>query len=192
VSFSDLSRSLIRPIAVLLARAGVSPNLLTFLSAALTSVGSVWIVSGEPIGAALWFLLFAPFDALDGEVARLTGKTSRFGAFLDSALDRVVDGLIFSSMAYVLRTEPLLLILSLSALVFAYLISYARARVEGLGGELKEGLMSRYPRFIGLLVLLVIWGVWGGLYLTYAFALYDLLLLFTVIQRFYIAFRRLA
>ncbi len=191
MSFSDLSRRLIRPLAVLLARAGVSPNLLTFLSAALTSVGSVWIVAGKPLAAALWFLLFAPFDALDGEVARLTGRTSRFGAFLDSSLDRVVDGLIFSSMAYALRTDALLLILSLSALVFAYLISYVRARVEGLGGELKEGLMSRYPRFIGLLLLLVIWGVWGGPYLTYAFAVYNLLLLFTVLQRFYLAYRRL-
>ncbi len=191
MSFSDLSRRLIRPLAVLLARAGVSPNLLTFLSAALTSVGSVWIVAGKPLAAALWFLLFAPFDALDGEVARLTGRTSHFGAFLDSSLDRVVDGLIFSSMAYALRTDALLLILSLSALVFAYLISYVRARVEGLGGELKEGLMSRYPRFIGLLLLLVIWGVWGGPYLTYAFAVYNLLLLFTVLQRFYLAYRRL-
>ncbi len=191
MSFSDLSRRLIRPLAVLLARAGVSPNLLTFLSAALTSVGSVWIVAGKPLAAALWFLLFAPFDALDGEVARLTGRTSRFGAFLDSSLDRVVDGLIFSSMAYALRTDALLLLLSLSALVFAYLISYVRARVEGLGGELKEGLMSRYPRFIGLLVLLVIWGVWREPYLTYAFAVYDLLLFLTVIQRFYLAFRRL-
>ena len=191
MNFSEFSRGLIRPIARLLAHLGVHPNLLTVLSAALNSLGAVWIAAGRPLVAVVWFVLFAPLDALDGEVARLTGRTSRFGAFLDSTLDRVVDGLVFSAMAYALRTDTLLLSLSLAALLSAYLISYARARVEGLGGELREGLMSRYPRFLGLLVVLLVWGMWGREALTYALTLYVLLLLITVLQRLTLAYRRL-
>lgn len=191
MNFSEFSRGLIRPIARLLAHLGVHPNLLTVLSAALNSLGAVWIAAGRPLVAVVWFVLFAPLDALDGEVARLTGRTSRFGAFLDSTLDRVVDGLVFSAMAYALRTDTLLLSLSLTALLSAYLISYARARVEGLGGELREGLMSRYPRFLGLLVVLLVWGMWGREALTYALTLYVLLLLITVLQRLTLAYRRL-
>ncbi len=191
MNFSEFSRGLIRPIARLLARLGVHPNLLTVLSAALNSLGAFWIAAGRPLVAVVWFVLFAPLDALDGEVARLTGRTSRFGAFLDSTLDRVVDGLVFSAMAYALRVDTLLLSLSLSALLSAYLISYARARVEGLGGELREGLMSRYPRFLGLLVVLLVWGMWGREALTYVLTLYVLLLLLTVLQRLTLAYRRL-
>lgn len=190
--FSELSRNFIRPIARLLAHLGVHPNLLTVLSAVLNSLGVLWIATGRPMVALVWFLLFAPFDALDGEVARLTGRTSRFGAFLDSTLDRVVDGLVFSSFAYLFREDVPLFVLSLLALLSAYLISYSRARVEGLGGELREGLMSRYPRFIGLLLLLLTWGVWGRTPLLWLFTLYDLLLLLTVLQRVFLAYRRLS
>ncbi len=190
--FSEFSRRLIRPIARLLARIGAPPNLITVLSAVLNALGVLWIATGKPLAAMLWFLIFAPFDALDGEVARLTGRTSRFGAFLDSTLDRVVDGLVFSSFAYFFREDVPLLLLSLLALLLAYLISYSRARVEGLGGELKEGLMSRYPRFIGVLLLLLTWGVGGRGPLVGLFVLYDALLLLTVLQRLHLAYRRLS
>jgi len=192
VRFSEISRNFVRPIARLLARIGVHPTLITLLSAAINSLGIGWIIAGKPLVALIWFILFAPLDALDGEVARLTGRTSRFGAFLDSTLDRVVDGLIFSSFAYSFRGDALLLSLSLLALVSAYLISYSRARVEGLGGELKEGLMSRYPRFIGILLLLLVWRAWGRTPLLWGFIVYDALLLFTVFERVYLAYRRLS
>ncbi len=191
MSFSEVSRKIIRPLAVLLARLGVPPNVLTVLFTVLTSAGVFFILTNRPLFAALWFVVFAPFDALDGEVARLSNKTSRFGAFLDSSLDRIVDGLIFLSFIYVFRNDPFLFSTFSAALLSSYTVSYLRARAEGLGVSLREGLMSRYPRFIGVVALLVLWGVWGKTHLTYAAAVYTLLLLFTVLQRLYIAHRRL-
>ncbi|NPA80422.1 MAG: CDP-alcohol phosphatidyltransferase family protein [Thermotogae bacterium] len=191
MNYEQFSRSLIRPLVELLAKTGVSPNVLTVLSALLTAGGSILIATGRPLWAAIWLATFAPLDALDGGVARLTGRTSRFGAFLDSTLDRLTDGLLFSAMAYHFRGEAEILILSLVALISAYLISYIRARVEGLGGSLREGLMSRYPRFLGLLALLLIWWAFGRDALLWGLGIYDILLVITVVQRMYLAYVRL-
>ncbi|NPB04133.1 MAG: CDP-alcohol phosphatidyltransferase family protein [Thermotogae bacterium] len=190
MSFSQFSRKFLSPVVELLARAGIPPNLLTVIAALFTGMGAILIGSSKPLWAALWLIFFAPLDALDGDVARRTGRTSRFGAFLDSTLDRLTDGAIFSGFAFALRGYSTLLLFSLTALVLSYLISYIRARVEGLGENLTEGLMSRYPRFIGVIGLLFIWQFFFH-YLVTAFLMYDLLLLLTVVQRLVIAYRRL-
>jgi CDP-diacylglycerol--glycerol-3-phosphate 3-phosphatidyltransferase len=101
-------------------------------------------------------LIFAAagFDALDGTLARMTGRTSRFGAFLDSTLDRFSEAVIFLGLFVYLvdqgaQTE---LILIYATIVGSLMVSYARARAEGIGVTLKEGLLTRFER-VGLLIL---------------------------------------
>ncbi|MEO0139029.1 MAG: CDP-alcohol phosphatidyltransferase family protein [candidate division WOR-3 bacterium] len=190
-SYQDKHRKILKPFAIFLAKTGIHPNFITLLSFMLTSSGIVWIILKKPLIAFLWFLITAPLDAVDGYVARISGKTSKFGAFLDSTLDRVSDSLIFLSLMYVFRGDKILFPLLSISLISSYLISYTRARVEGLGGELKEGLMSRYPRFFGFLILILIWEFLGILWFKYTLSIYALLLIFTVLQRIFLAYRKL-
>ncbi len=190
-SYQDKHRKILKPLAIFLAKTGIHPNFITLLSFMLTSGGIIWILLKKPIIAFLWFLITAPLDAVDGYVARISGRTTKFGAFLDSTLDRVSDSLLFLSFIYVFRWDTLILTLSAASLISSYLISYTRARVEGLGGELKEGLMSRYPRFFGFLILLLIWEFFGIVWFKWTLAIYTLLLIFTVLQRVFLAYRKL-
>lgn len=191
-SYQDRHRQILKPISLFLAKTGIHPNFITLLSFILTSTGVVWVLLEKPIIAFFWFLITAPLDAVDGYVARISGKTSKFGAFLDSTLDRITDSLLFLSFIYVFRWDMIIFILSVFSLICSYLISYTRARVEGLGGELKEGLMSRYPRLFGFLILLVIWGFLGMVWFRWAFAIYTSLLIFTVLQRIFLAYKKLS
>lgn len=191
ISYQDKHREILKPLALFLAKTGIHPNLITLLSFILTSSGILWIILKKPLIAFLWFLVTAPLDAVDGYVARISGKTTRFGAFLDSTLDRITDSLLFLSFIYVFRWDTFILIISSLSLISSYLISYTRARVEGLGGELKEGLMSRYPRFFGFLILLLIWEFFGMVWFKWIFLIYASLLIFTVLQRIFLAYKNL-
>jgi len=121
------------------------------------------------------------FDMLDGVSARVNNKVTRFGAFLDSVLDRYSDAFLFLSIAWYLASkgEHNGVFLSLGTLVGAFLISYARARAEGLGEECKTGIMERPERII-LLIFALLTG-WLVPILWIMFVLTHV----TVIQRVY-------
>ena len=181
-----------KPLAEILAKRKVHPNLITLLSFFLTSLGVFWILAKKPLIAFAWFLLILPLDALDGYVARISGKVSRFGAFLDSTLDRISDSLLFLSLMFVFRKDTFFFFLLALSLISLYLISYTRARVEGLGEDLTEGLMSRAPRLAGFLILLLVWEFLGSIWLKVLLVIYSLLLLITVFQRIFLAYRKLS
>ena len=107
------------------------------------------------LGGAL-LLLSGGMDTLDGAVARLSGATTRFGAFYDSTLDRVSDGATFIGIAAYLLHAPdvayrnLAVILAMVATLASLVVSYARARAEGLGIDCKVGIAQRAERIIGL------------------------------------------
>ena len=124
-------------------------------------------------------LVVAPIDALDGALARALGKQSRFGAFLDSTLDRMADAvLILGLTAYYLQQGASLAVtLLLISLVAAMLVSYVRARAEALGFSCKVGLLTRMER---ILLIGVLSGL--GLPLVMIWAL-TVLSVFTVFQR---------
>ena len=180
-----------RPVTEWLIRAGVRPNTITTVGALVVIASAVAFgVGAMRLGAGL-LLLSGIIDTLDGDVARATGKTTKFGAFYDSTLDRVGDGASFIGIAAFLLTAPGIrfpvagAVICMVAVLASLLVSYARARAEGLGLDCKVGLVQRAERIIliGLPTLFVGAGP-GGLVLTGIVALLALGSVITVVQRF--------
>ncbi len=144
---SGLARRIEIPLLPILKRIKVSPNALTLTGFFLTSFGAYIISFNFPAGGAV-ILQGSLFDSLDGMVARANHRTSALGAYLDSVLDRYSDAFIFLGVAYHFRDNPIPAALSLGALAGAYLVSYTRARAEGLGVDCKVGIMERPERII--------------------------------------------
>ncbi|RLC62017.1 MAG: CDP-alcohol phosphatidyltransferase family protein [Chloroflexi bacterium] len=146
----DRAAVLMVPLARVVGRLGVHPNTLTILGL-LLQVGVAIVFGLGRITLGGWLLLaVAPMDALDGALARTLGKQSRFGAFLDSTLDRLADAvLILGLTAHYLRQgayrEIMLLLLSLVAVM---MVSYVRARAEAVGFACKVGLLTRLERIV--------------------------------------------
>ncbi len=153
----QLSKGLLHPIAAQLNAWGVHPDAITVIGTLLVGVAAIFIAQGAFLVAGIIFLLGIPLDALDGAVARLRGSLRPFGAFLDSTLDRYADGFLFGAFAlYGMRqNEEIIMLLALASLIGAFLISYTRARAEGLGLKCSIGLFSRFERTIALLILLL-------------------------------------
>jgi CDP-diacylglycerol--glycerol-3-phosphate 3-phosphatidyltransferase len=139
-----------------LARAGVSPNVLTLLGfLAMVGVAVVLGLGYERLGGVL-IVAVGLFDALDGALARSTGKTTDFGAFFDSTLDRFAEIAIYLGLLYLYRGETVAVLLVYLAITGSLMVSYARARAEGLGLECKVGLFTRLERLATLVVGLVL------------------------------------
>ncbi|MDZ7629801.1 MAG: CDP-alcohol phosphatidyltransferase family protein [Gemmatimonadaceae bacterium] len=141
----------IAPVADLLVRHRVSPNAITTVGTICTMVSGAIFASGH-IRTAGWFLgLTALFDVLDGTVARRTGRSSTFGAFYDSTLDRVADGFVLGGLAVFygiseVHRSPVMLSITIAGLIGTFLTSYTRARAESLGLDAKVGIMQRPER----------------------------------------------
>lgn len=144
---------LIDPVANWLVRSGVHPNTITAFGTACTVAAACIFATGH-ISVAGWFLgLTALFDVLDGTVARRSGKTSVFGAFLDSTLDRLADGAVFVGLATFYALDPVhrspwMMVLCMVGLVGALMTSYTRARAEALGIDAKVGMVQRAERVV--------------------------------------------
>lgn len=150
------THGILQPIARLLHRWNVHPDVITLIGTVLVGVAAVFIATDNLLIGGIIVLIGLPLDALDGAVARLRPHARPFGAFLDSTLDRYADGFLFGALAWLGATQDneAILFLALTSLIGAYLVSYARARAEGLGLECKIGLFSRFERTVVLLVLL--------------------------------------
>lgn len=141
----------ITPVADLLVRHRVSPNLITTVGTICTMIAGAIFASGH-IRTAGWFLgLTALFDVLDGTVARRTGRSTTFGAFYDSTLDRVADGFVLGGLAMfygmnAVHRSPIMLAITIAGLIGTFLTSYTRARAESLGLDAKVGIMQRPER----------------------------------------------
>lgn len=148
----EILRRLMAPVTTSMQRAGVTPNQVTVAAAALHVVVAALIMRESLVAAGLLFLVAASMDLLDGALARATSSTTRFGAFLDSTLDRISEGLVFAAVAYVFARhghayDVAALVL---AAVLSFLVSYARARAESLGVECRVGVMTRPERVLVL------------------------------------------
>ena len=154
-----LARYLSEPVAKILSRTPVTPNSLSLTGFLLTVVAAVLIVMGHFLLAGLVVLLAGFFDMLDGALARYTGRSSRFGGALDSMLDRLSEAaLLLGILLWHLNLdgEPLLTVLIFLVLVFSPLVSYLRARAEGLGIECRVGLFTRPERMLVLVLGLML------------------------------------
>jgi len=144
---------IIDPVADWLVRRGVHPNTITAVGTACTIGGGVIYATGH-IMTAGWFLgLTALFDVLDGTVARRSNKSSTFGAFLDSTLDRLADGALLGGLAVFYAVNPVhhsvpMVVVCLCGLIGAFLTSYTRARAESLGIDAKVGMLQRPERVV--------------------------------------------
>ncbi|NLE46346.1 MAG: CDP-alcohol phosphatidyltransferase family protein [Chloroflexi bacterium] len=151
------SARLIEPIARFLGSLGLSPNAVTILGFFLTVAVAGVLATGRLLLAGLLLIVTLAFDAVDGTLARISGQTTRFGAFLDSTLDRWAEVAMFVAIVWLyLRTDnDLGVILAVLALSMSLLVSYTRARAEGIGLECKEGILTRFERMVILILGLV-------------------------------------
>ncbi|RJQ54015.1 MAG: CDP-alcohol phosphatidyltransferase family protein [Nitrospiraceae bacterium] len=175
-----LGHFLDRPLSSLARRINVDPNALTITGFIVTTVAAITIPLDLFLGGLL-ILFGGVFDMLDGIVARVNGRDTKFGAFLDSVLDRYSDAFLFLGFSWYFykADSPEGAVLSLATMVGALLISYTRARAEGLGKDCHVGLMERPERIIlmalGSLTGWILPVMWIMLVLTHA----------TVLQRIY-------
>ena len=147
---ATVSRGL-TPIGRGLERAGIGPDVLTLLGLALSVATAFLVASGHLLWAVLGLALSGLVDLLDGTVARSSGRASPRGAFFDSVMDRASDAVVFGGVAWYLgRTSGRLPVLALAAVALAMLISYERAKAEGLGYDARGGLMERAERMVML------------------------------------------
>jgi CDP-diacylglycerol---glycerol-3-phosphate 3-phosphatidyltransferase len=161
--FSKLGRQFFAPLVAyavgLLQTAGVSPNALTYTGFILTALTAVLLAGGYFRWGALLLLVASIFDMLDGALARATEQSSRFGAFLDSTLDRYSESITFLALAFYYsgipgaRTELLLVVV---ILIGSLMVSYTRARAEALNVECKAGMLQRPERVVLLIAGLLI------------------------------------
>ncbi|MSQ22971.1 MAG: CDP-alcohol phosphatidyltransferase family protein [Chloroflexi bacterium] len=158
------------PVGRTLGSTGITPNALTAIGLGLNVGAAVVLATGQYTWGGLAFLGASAFDALDGAVARATGQASPFGAFFDSVADRYAESVVFIGLfvSFSLQSTPTLLAAAVIALVGSLMVSYTRARAEGLGVDCEVGLLQRPERVLlltaGLLVpdlLLqpVLWGL---------------------------------
>ncbi len=146
------------PIARVLARWKIHPNTLTLLGCLLT-IGVGGVIASGRLTLGGWLLaVVAPIDALDGALARVTGRGSRFGAFLDSTLDRVSEAVLLLCLAahYLWRGATTEVLLAFLALIGSTLVSYTRARAEANGYSCKVGFFTRLERTVVLAAGLIL------------------------------------
>ncbi len=147
----------ISPIARLLIRLGVSPDVVTLVGTLGVATGAlVFFPQGMLLTGVLVITAFVFSDLIDGHMARLTGRTSSFGAFLDSTLDRIGDAAVFGGLVLYFAgpgDSVLYMVLALVCLVMGSVTSYARTRGEALGYEVKVGVAERADRLVSILVM---------------------------------------
>lgn len=152
------------PVGDFLLRIGVKPDWVTIVGTVGVTAAALWFFPrGQFLVGVLVITLFVFSDIIDGYMARKSGQSSKWGAFLDSTLDRVADAAIFGGLVlYYGSTEhhdTLYLALSLLCLVLGGLTSYARARAESLGMTAKGGIAERADRLVAVLVMVGLSGL---------------------------------
>ncbi len=169
------------PLSGFLVRTGVAPNLLTLFGLAVSSLAALLFGKGMIRLGGFIMLLAGLFDTIDGEVARRSNRVSNFGAFLDSTLDRYSEILVFLGIGlhFVRNGYNAATIFLFFALTGSLMVSYTRARAEGLGETCQVGLMQRTER----VVVVALGALIGRDALVGAIAIVAVLSNFTVLQR---------
>ena len=164
-----------------LARAGVTANQMTLAGSLAAIPVAVLIATDNLIVGGILLLAVSAFDTLDGAVARVRDEITEFGAFLDSTLDRYVEVAYYGALMWLFleRADPGAVILSFVVLSGSIMVSYARARAEGLGLHGKVGILQRPERLI-ILGIALIFSEWLLVPALWAMAIVTN---FTVLQR---------
>jgi CDP-diacylglycerol--glycerol-3-phosphate 3-phosphatidyltransferase len=156
---------IVDPVARLLNRLGLTPNGATLLGFAMTVGVAVLLALGHLRVGGILLIFTLAFDAVDGTLARMTGSTTRFGAVLDSTLDRWAEIAIYFALVWYYSSTGLDagVWLATAAMATSLMVSYTRARAEGAGFALREGLFTRLERLVvliaGLILNLTLWAL---------------------------------
>lgn len=153
-------------------RLGLTPNMMTMLGLFGNSIGAYYLARGDMLLGGILVLVMTPIDALDGTMARLRGESSDFGAFVDSVSDRYSELIIYGGLLYhFLDTgDTLGGLLVFTAAAGSVLVSYVKARAEGLGYGAKVGILTRVERYLVLAPSLVFNQLYIGLGIIAIFA----------------------
>ena len=173
------------PVALLLGRLGFTPDALTVAGFGIVLAAAVAAAAGQWVLTALILIFGTLFDGLDGTLARATGKTSDFGAFLDSTMDRAGEAVIYAGIAAGAATSGKIEVIGLATLALGTgsLVSYVRARGEGLGVCANIGIAQRAERAAVLIVGLLAGGLAAPTWLTAALLIISVASAITVVQR---------
>ena len=160
------------PLGGFLNRLGLTPNMVTMLGLLGNAIGAIYLARGEMLTGGIWIALMTPVDALDGTMARLRGESSDWGAYVDSVSDRYSELIIYGGILYHFLElgDPLGGLLTFGAAAGSVLVSYVKARAEGLGYEARVGLLTRAERYIVLAPSLIFNQLYIGLGLIAVFA----------------------
>ena len=160
------------PLAGLFLRLGLTPNMVTMLGLLGNMVGAYFLALGDLLTGGILVAVMTPIDALDGTMARLRGEASDWGAYVDSVSDRYSELIIYGGLMYHFLTAGDVLggMLTFGAAAGSVLVSYVKARAEGLGYEAKVGLLTRAERYIVLAPSLIFNFVYIGLGILAIFA----------------------
>jgi phosphatidylglycerophosphate synthase len=182
----SIARKPLQPFIRLLVAWKIPPNLLTLLSLPFSILVSYFFSIGKFIIAGIFLLLVGFFDTADGEVARQSNRMNPKGAFLDSTIDRISEFLVFLGLFIYFHSNVLLAILIFVTLFASFLVSYIRARAQGIGNDCNTGIFERPIRFIIL--------VFGSFFLTkklFPIVLWIILIgcIITIFQRLFYVLR---
>jgi len=177
----EKGRFLIAPVAKALIRLGLNAAVLTLLGFAAAAIAGSLFALGHVRLAAIAVLVSGILDSADGTVARFSGRVTRSGAFTDSAVDRYCEAVIFFGLLihYLRGDDFLMVLLTFVAMSGAFMVSYMRARLEGLGKECRVGLLEREDRVI----VLAVGGLVGDVGIKIALWLLAILSHYTALQR---------
>jgi CDP-diacylglycerol--glycerol-3-phosphate 3-phosphatidyltransferase len=181
VAVKEQARSVARSVAIGLGRTGITPNALTVIGLALNVGVAVALAGGYLAFGGALLLVAGLFDMLDGALAKATNQMTKFGAFLDSTLDRYSELVVFFGLLIHLQATgaPVATALVFAAAAGSVLVSYARARAEALGFDCEVGLLPRPERILVLAAGLLL----GDPALTWALWLLAVLTNVTLVQR---------
>ena len=169
------------PIVGTLAKTGLKPDTLTLVGLAINIGAACLIALNHFVLGGVLVLVSGLFDLLDGALARFTKQTTKFGAILDSTVDRISEAAIFCGLLlwYIPRGSEIEILLIFAVLIGSFLTSYIRARAEGIGLECQVGLFTRAERVIVLVLGLLLNQVFIAL------CIMGVLVYVTVVQRLF-------
>ena len=185
-SLKPIVTKVINPVARLALRLGLTPNVVTSLgTVGLVSSAFYFLPHGRFFAGSVAITLFSLSDLFDGAMARLSNLgASKWGAFLDSTLDRISDAAIYAGVAiYLIKKDEALVFVVIFAMVLGFLISYIRAKAEALDIECTVGIAERTERLAIALFAIGLYGLGISVALLAGFWLLTILGLITVIQR---------
>lgn len=182
-NLKELSEKILSPVITMLAKAKITPNMVTWFGLFINIIGAYFAAIGQFVTAAIIILFASIFDMIDGSLARRTNQKSKFGGFLDSVTDRVSEAAVYLALIiyyYYIYKGPdnYGIVLSFCAMFLSFMVSYLRARAGGLKIDCSAGIFTRPERMVVLIISFFAGQVIAALWII------SVLSLVTVIQRF--------